>query len=250
MATKCLFLIYSYVDFDLVISYCFHWVYVFLGLPCVVEFVSLFHGSLVITSCKWMIDLSFELVGILGLVPFIVWIRCCFNLVVWWVKYSQFGFFLPFDCSDWLECFSPYCFFDWLSLSLLIVSLSLSPPFDSSVWLVLSLLILLFDWYSPSLASFVWLLLSPYLVSFVWLPLSLYWFLFFCLGCFTAGSSIWFGLKLFDLVWLGYVWMVALFGWLIVIVLTALSAKITHFGWLRLSIGFADSFGLFFWVNL
>jgi len=35
--------------------------------------------------------------------------------------------------------------------------------------------------------------------------------------------------------------LVLLFGWLMVMVLAALSTKITYFGWLLLSIGFADS---------
>jgi hypothetical protein len=33
----------------------------------------------------------------------------------------------------------------------------------------------------------------------------------------------------------------SLFDWLMMMVLAALSTKITHFGWLLLSIGFADS---------
>lgn len=150
-------------------------------------------------------------------------------LIIWWVKYSQFGLFLPFwffwliasppiDSSDWLflpililliDCFSLFWFL-WLNVPFLWFFCLVAPlSFDSPVWLLLSLLILmicfslffihlsLFDWYSPSLASYVWLvvslfgsslwlylfirssiwlLLSSYLLSFIWLYLSIGFF--------------------------------------------------------------------------
>ena len=166
-------------------------------------------------------------------------------------------FSLSFDSSDWLSLSLLILLFGFSSLLILLIGF---PPFWffflclinilhhwlilfdwSSSYLVLlfnciSLLDLLFDcfflpiWFLPFDSLSLSLSLSISLSRFLLIGCSsLCWFLLSWLFLLTD-SSIRFRLKWFDLVWLCFVWMISLFGWLTMMVFAPLSMMTTHFG--------------------